>query len=283
MKENEFYCHRCDKIFDSEHRAFDKDNIATVFCKDCIIITRESSKDRKKYMKSIFRTIQKEMMQKSGCTCQRCKSIFLKPEEGTKYVVELPSYEYEGKRYVKYQNDTYLSSDFLKMFEHILEFRIIDLDHLTEKEQRERNIIKEGEEFIKKKGNVSNMETEKDMREEAKITQNLCCKCHIIVTMTREQGSVRTGKVLEKRTYADQIKAKLGCEFCGFKDHTLLRYLEFDHLDPSNKVCAISKMVERDYTLEELIEEIKKCRVLCRSCHRIHTDEQKKLKHQNVA
>ena len=159
----------------------------------------------------------------------------------------------------------------------MLEFRIIELDHLTEEEQRERKIIGPKDSFIRKKSCVSECDNEYTMREEAKITQNLCCKCHVIVTMRREKGGNQYyGKILAKKNYVNSLKRKSGCEICGFLDENLLRYLEMDHIDPKQKINKIADMVQYGYSLEELIEECKKCRVLCRFCHKIHTSEQRK-------
>lgn len=77
-----------------------------------------------------------------------------------------------------------------------------------------------------------------------------------------------------KSKYVQTIKSE-GCSVCGFSDINLLCYFEMDHIDPNQKKECISIMVNDDYTLDDVIEECKKCRVLCRSCHRIHTDEQR--------
>lgn len=41
--------------------------------------------------------------------------------------------------------------------------------------------------------------------------------------------------------------------------------LEFDHIDPSTKVMVISKMWTS--SREKFMEELKKCQLLCHSCH----------------
>lgn len=67
--------------------------------------------------------------------------------------------------------------------------------------------------------------------------------------------------------------ARKGCETCGCKDP---RVLEFDHLDPSKKRCSIATMISQGYSWanEKLRREIRKCRVLCANCHRLHTATQ---------
>ena len=279
MNDDEFYCVRCKCTHPKENRGLDKHGEDTGFCKECLQKTRIASKERKKFLKALYRSIQREMMEKSKCSCQMCKAIILKPVEGTKYAVELPTYEENGDRYVNYKGTVYQTLDFMKKFEHLLEYRVLELDHLNEKEQRERGIISENEEFIKKRERVSHMENEKDMRQEARITQNLCCRCHVIITIAREKGTIPTNlRVLEIQQYIQKLKGESGCECCGFKDKSLTRYLEFDHLDPCLKIASITDMITLGYSLQQIIEEIKKCRILCKSCHKIHTDEQRQQK-----
>ena len=67
--------------------------------------------------------------------------------------------------------------------------------------------------------------------------------------------------------------AKKGCETCGERDP---RVLEFDHRAPKNKTESIATLLSQGYSWanERLRKEIRKCRVLCANCHRIHTAEQ---------
>ena len=64
--------------------------------------------------------------------------------------------------------------------------------------------------------------------------------------------------------------AKKGCSDCGERDP---RVLEFDHIEPSNKKSAIATMMSQGYLWSnpKLRREIRKCRVLCANCHRLHT------------
>lgn len=67
--------------------------------------------------------------------------------------------------------------------------------------------------------------------------------------------------------------AKKGCEECGCKDP---RVLEFDHLEPKKKHAPISLLLSQGYTWgsEKVRKEVRKCRVLCANCHKLHTIEQ---------
>ena len=53
------------------------------------------------------------------------------------------------------------------------------------------------------------------------------------------------------------------CVCCGYKRS--LAGLQFHHLDPSQKDFTISSQSKRNY--EELLEEAKKCIMVCANCH----------------
>jgi len=76
--------------------------------------------------------------------------------------------------------------------------------------------------------------------------------------------------------------AEKGCCECGERDP---RVLEFDHIDPSDKLYDISKLFANGYSwgAEKLREEIRKCRVICANCHRKHTIiQQEYYAHEDV-
>ena len=66
-------------------------------------------------------------------------------------------------------------------------------------------------------------------------------------------------------------------ELCGLNGSPYA--LEFDHIEPSEKYRTASgkklspaEMV-KDYSLQTVLSEIAKCRVLCANCHAVHTHE----------
>ncbi len=66
--------------------------------------------------------------------------------------------------------------------------------------------------------------------------------------------------------------AEQGCENCGERDP---RLLEFDHRDPAKKKHNVSTLLRNlAWSNKTLQAEIRKCRVLCVSCHRLHTIKQ---------
>ena len=58
---------------------------------------------------------------------------------------------------------------------------------------------------------------------------------------------------------------KNGCIKCGVKDPVVL---DFHHVDPTDKSFTISQGVQRMYDEGMIIEEIRKCVLLCSNCHR---------------
>ena len=66
-----------------------------------------------------------------------------------------------------------------------------------------------------------------------------------------------------------EIKAKIGCQICKESDPCCL---DFHHVDPSKKDLAIAKLVSHKSKVK-MLEEIKKCIVVCANCHRkIHAN-----------
>ena len=74
-----------------------------------------------------------------------------------------------------------------------------------------------------------------------------------------------------KQAIRIQLQALLGgkCTRCLVSDH---RLLDFDHLDPLTKTMNISQKLHLPW--ETLVEEAKKCQLLCPNCHRLKTLEQ---------
>lgn len=81
-----------------------------------------------------------------------------------------------------------------------------------------------------------------------------------------EKALKRNKKVRnEIRNYLRQYLNIHSCADCGEADPIVL---EFDHL--SDKMATISEM-HRNYTLEQVKQEVKKCQIRCANCHRRKT------------
>jgi len=70
-----------------------------------------------------------------------------------------------------------------------------------------------------------------------------------------------------RKKYIDELKISKGCFDCGYNKHP--EALQFDHLPDQQKFFEISKGVLKP--LDEVLEEIKKCQVVCACCHAIRT------------
>ena len=62
-----------------------------------------------------------------------------------------------------------------------------------------------------------------------------------------------------------ELKIGLKCNRCGF-DHPAA--LDFHHNNPTEKEFGVSGRISKK-NKEKILEEIKKCEVLCSNCHRI--------------
>lgn len=51
--------------------------------------------------------------------------------------------------------------------------------------------------------------------------------------------------------------------------------MDFDHLDGHKKVANIAVLVYRHQSLRMVMEEIKKCEVVCSNCHRVRTHKRR--------
>jgi len=58
------------------------------------------------------------------------------------------------------------------------------------------------------------------------------------------------------------------CNKCGYNKN--LAALEFNHLDPSNKSFSLDCRKLSNTNEKDLLEELKKCELLCANCHREH-------------
>lgn len=61
------------------------------------------------------------------------------------------------------------------------------------------------------------------------------------------------------------------CVDCGESD---IRVLEFDHIDPSQKLFSISQSVRLGRGWSEVLTELEKCVIRCANCHKKRTSEQ---------
>lgn len=71
------------------------------------------------------------------------------------------------------------------------------------------------------------------------------------------------------------FKSNLSCEKCG-ENH--IATLDFHHKNPKKKEFQIGYAVRYGYGKEKILNEIKKCNILCSNCHRkLHWKEQMRV------
>lgn len=70
-------------------------------------------------------------------------------------------------------------------------------------------------------------------------------------------------KQRRRKRHKELLEGKV-CERCGFDD---FRALEFHHTNPEEKEFTIGRILAGKMNV--LLEEIKKCELLCANCHRI--------------
>lgn len=68
--------------------------------------------------------------------------------------------------------------------------------------------------------------------------------------------------------WLNSIKKESCCVDCGNRD---FRVFEYDHLPNTNKIGNISDLVTKGVSRKKILEEIKKCEIVCANCHRIRT------------
>ena len=70
---------------------------------------------------------------------------------------------------------------------------------------------------------------------------------------------------LAKRKYIQDMKKAKGCSNCGYDKNPDI--LHFHHIKPETKIDNISRMVGKNNSLEKILAEIDKCKLLCITCH----------------
>ena len=79
------------------------------------------------------------------------------------------------------------------------------------------------------------------------------------------QSAYMKAQYQKKKDIVQQMKSESSCTKCGENRGYVLDY---HHLDPTVKEEGIARMTSNNYRLDAVMEEIKKCVVLCSNCHR---------------
>ena len=86
--------------------------------------------------------------------------------------------------------------------------------------------------------------------------RNDCKDCHA--------GYVRE-KYHKRKDEISLYKEEHGCAKCGEKRPYCL---DFHHIDPKTKSFTIARVIANRSGIESILDEIKKCVILCANCHR---------------
>lgn len=85
-----------------------------------------------------------------------------------------------------------------------------------------------------------------------------------------EENKVRVSKRKKANREAKQLilleMFDFKCNDCGEEEHEL-GFFDFHHINPKNKEASISQMLS-SAKMDRVLEEVKKCVMLCPSCHR---------------
>jgi hypothetical protein len=93
---------------------------------------------------------------------------------------------------------------------------------------------------------------------------------------SKHQAAVRranTRRREQRIEWLSAYKLQRGCTDCGYKAHA--QALDFDHLPDFEKRFTISGGVT-SRSMDDLVEEISRCEVVCANCHRVRTAARRK-------
>jgi len=93
----------------------------------------------------------------------------------------------------------------------------------------------------------------------------------VVRTNNKRSSAHRKDRSATNKRVIWAILSRVGCEVCGEKNPLVL---EFDHINPADKSGEMAQMISKGTSLDKLLDELEKCRIVCANCHRIHTFEQ---------
>jgi hypothetical protein len=95
-------------------------------------------------------------------------------------------------------------------------------------------------------------------------------KKHLRQTCITCYRKVKKDYKKRKREWYNNLKKNLSCDECGYSKLTHKSFssqaLQFHHYE-DNKMFTIADGIYIGYSRKKIVEEIKKCKVLCSRCH----------------
>lgn len=118
---------------------------------------------------------------------------------------------------------------------------------------------------------------------ELKLVDPMCANCHADATNEENHRHPPSHMVeinSKRRVPINQEKTKRGaCIDCKLPVQDRFWIFDFDHVR-GEKVEDVSQMIHQNFPEAEIIEEMTKCDLRCKNCHRIATHERRKNKPQ---
>ena len=150
-------------------------------------------------------------------------------------------------------------------------WKLLENDHISNDKSKDSN------------GNsirtISNNSTVSDVINEIKKCEPVCIWCHrkrthakFSLEPKRSYSNLSVDKYKQQRRgVSNQKKLEVGsCVSCNIKVNVGEEYLfDWDHIDPETKQDCVSNLIKDLKPNTEIIEEIKKCQLLCCKCHRL--------------
>lgn len=109
-----------------------------------------------------------------------------------------------------------------------------------------------------------------------KRTIGICKECYLLYygdpnmldKIQREKAKrKKANKKAEKINVLTEVLTNASCKDCGLKDPAVL---EFDHVNPEDKLFDVSSILENG-SIPALRREMAKCEIVCANCHRRRT------------
>jgi hypothetical protein len=116
------------------------------------------------------------------------------------------------------------------------------------------------------------------IEKEIKNCMLLCSTCHRI-----HEHEIGNKKNIENKKYCLSYLNADKCEKCGFTSENY-RGLDFHHIDKNTKLFGIQRKISSAgcISVSSVHDELKKCKVLCRNCHRLeHTNVERFLENKD--